>query len=205
MHRPDTLPARTLAALIALVAAASLILQFLHMTGAEGQSAIAAIWEMARFLTILTTVLVAITFAKIALGRSNPDARWLAALTLAMGLVAVAYHLLLSGINEPQGLEIPADIGFHSLGPGLVALWWLVFAPKSRLVLTDLPIFLIWPAIYVSYALTRGGIDGVFPYPFLDPLAIGWNRVLWTVAQFTLAIAIVGAAMVLLGRALDRR
>lgn len=196
--------ARLLAAIIVLVAVASLILQFVVVRAEYGYSVPHSVWVMARYLTILTTVLVAGTFAAIATAWRPVGARWLAALTLATLLVAVGFHTLLRGVNPIEGLEVWSDFGFHTAGPALVAFYWLSFTPRGQLRLGDLPLFLTWPGIYVSYALTRGGLDGRFPYPFLDPSAIGWSPVLWTVGTFGIGIVVAGTLMVVLDRVIER-
>ena len=204
MGRQPSTSARGMAALITLVALASLVMQYLAVRQEFGYDPMHSIWVMGRYLTILTTVLVAASFGAIATGLREVGPRWLAALTLAILLVAIGFHTLLRGLNELSGFELWSDLGFHTIGPALVALYWLIFAPRGRLSLADLPLFFAWPALYVSYALTRGGLDGRFPYPFLDPLAIGWTPVLWTVASFGAGIAVAGVAMVALDRVLDQ-
>ncbi|MEM9320383.1 MAG: Pr6Pr family membrane protein [Pseudomonadota bacterium] len=195
--------AQALAAVIVTIAIASLVAQFFVVRAEYGYGPGRTIWVMARFLTLLTTALIAITFTALLIGQPV-GGRWLAALTLADLLVAAGFHLLLRGINEVTGLEVWSDLGYHTLIPILMTLYWLVFAPKSDLVLTDVPFFLVWPGIYLSYALTRGGLDGIFPYPFLDPSAIGWTPVFRTIGVFTLGLLVAGSAMVLLGRLIDR-
>jgi amino acid transporter len=38
-------------------------------------------------------------------------------------------------------------------------------------------VWLFWPLAYVIYAIGRGAATGVYPYPFIDPLQIGWDGV----------------------------
>lgn len=191
--------------MIALVAVVSLVLQYVAVRADYGYSPLHTMWVMARYLTILTTVLVGGTFIALATGQKPVGPRWLAALTLAILLVAIGFHLLLRGINPMEGLERWSDLGFHTIGPALVALYWLIFAPRQQLRLGDVPLFLIWPAIYVAYALTRGSLDGTFPYPFLDPAATGWPPVLRTVAAFGVGICLAGLLMVAIDRIVARR
>lgn len=195
---------RALAALIAAITIVSLILQFIVIREEFDYTVPHSMWVMARFLTILTNALAAGTFAILALNLRPVTARWLAGLTLWMLLVAGGYHLLLRATADVAGLEIWSDLGFHTVAPALTLIYWLICVPKGRLTLSDIPFFLSWPVIYVSYALTRGGLDGTFPYPFLDPSAIGWEPVLWTIGRFALGLLVFGSLMVLLDRLLDR-
>jgi len=203
-NQPPSTAARSFAGAIAFIAGASLVLEYLAVRWTFGYDALHVVWVMARYLTILTTALVAATFGLIASSMAHVGTRWLTALTLASLLVAAGFHTLLRGINPLEGLEYWSDIGFHSLGPALVALYWLLFARRGQLNWTDVPFFMLWPAIYLSYALTRGGLDGRFPYPFLDPLALGWTPVFWTIGTFALGIAVAGVLLVLLDRVIDR-
>lgn len=204
MNRIVTPKARAMAALITLVALASLALQFVVVRQELGEGVFQTLWVMARYLTILTTALIAASFGAIATGIIAVGARWMAALTLSALLVAVGFHMLLRGIDPLVGLEVWADLGFHTIGPILVAIYWIIFAPKGQLSLTDIPFFMTWPAIYLSYALTRGGIDGHFPYPFLDLSAIGWTPVLWTIGGFAVGILVAGILIVILDRVIER-
>lgn len=196
--------ARILAGVITAVALGALVVQFIAVRAEYGYSVPHSIWVMARYLSILTTGLVAVTFGAIATGLAQVGPRWLGALTLAFLLVAAGFHALLRGVNPVDGLEVWSDLGFHTVGPALVALYWLAFAPRGVLSLFDVPLFLSWPALYVSYALTRGGLDGIFPYPFLDPSAIGWQPVLWTIGIFAVGITAAALAMVILDRVIAR-
>ena len=186
------------------MALASLVLQFLALRAEFGYGVLQSIWVMARYLTILTTVLVAATFGALATGLRPVGPRWLAALTLAILLVAVGFTCSCAGSIRPRGWRSGPISAFTPWGPP----WWRSIGSSLRRAghwsLGDLPLFLTWPAIYVSYALTRGGLDGRFPYPFLDPSAIGWTPVLWTVASFTLGIIVAGAVMIFLDRVLER-
>ncbi|MEM9757561.1 MAG: Pr6Pr family membrane protein, partial [Pseudomonadota bacterium] len=109
----------------------------------------------------------------------------------------IVYHLLLRGLRDLSVMGQIADWGLHTVGPLLLVLWWLRFSPRGALWFTDLPALLAWPALYVAYALTRGGMAGRFPYPFLDPNALGWGTVLINIAE--LAGATVFGALVLIG------
>jgi hypothetical protein len=44
---------------------------------------------------------------------------------------------------------------------------------------------MIWPLVYVCYALGRGQFDGTYPYFFTNPDRIGWIGV----AQWTVILA----------------
>ena len=82
-----------------------------------------------------------------------------------------------------------------------LGVWWLAYAPKSTLSLRSLPAFAIWPAIYAVYALIRGALDGIYPYPFLNPAELGFGQVALNLFGLLLAILATGAVMIGIAKA----
>lgn len=198
-------PARRWALLIALLAAVSVVAQFLHLNALRAEPPAATAWDMARYFTILTNLLVAVTFAVISRPiRDGLPAAWVAALTFAMVMVGGIYHLLLSHLVSFTGLGWWADHGLHTVGPLAILGWWLIHAPKRRLDYADLPIFVLWPAIYAAYALARGAQDGVYPYPFVDLTTLSRVAVAVNFAGLTVVFLLGGVGMISIGRYADR-
>jgi hypothetical protein len=198
-------PARRTALLIALISAVSLGLQFWHLMQTMGQGPLATATDMTRYFTILTHVLVVGTFAIVARPlRDGVSAPWLAALTLSVVMVGLVYHLILSVLISFSGLGWWADHGLHTVGPIAIALWWLIHAPKRRLVFADLPIFVLWPSVYAAYALGRGAKDGVSPYPFIDLPEIGEVAAAVNMALLMVVFLLGGVGMIAIGRYADR-
>lgn len=197
--------ARWTALIIALVAAASVVGLFVYnMQTMRYGDAQATAWAMARFFTVLTNLLVALTFASAALRRGGPRPAWISALTLAMVLVGAVYHALLSGITIYTGIGEWADQGLHTFVPIASLLWWIVFAPKRTLSFRDLPMFIVWPCVYVAYALWRGARDMIYPYPFVDLADLSSVTVLINLAGLLGVLLIGGLIFVLIGRFADR-
>ena len=76
---------------------------------------------MLRYFTVITNLLIAIVFTAIALGRTIAPP-WLAGITMAILLVGIVLHLLLSGMVELSGGAKLADLINHSVTPVLVVL-----------------------------------------------------------------------------------
>lgn len=198
-------PARRWALLIAILAMASVVGQFLHLNAERAEPMAETAWDMARFFTILTNLMVAVTFAVISRPiRDGLPAAWLAALTLAMVMVGGVYHVLLSHLVEFTGLGWWADHGLHTVGPAAILLWWLVHAPKRRLDYLDLPMFILWPVMYAAYVLARGAQDGVYPYPFVDLTTLSRAAVAVNLAGLTVVFLLGGVLMISIGRYADR-
>lgn len=182
--------ARISAATIALVAGGSILLQIaLNLSDGEGLGTM--LWNLARYFTILTNLLTAITFAMIAGGR-RASAGWMLALGAAMAGVGLVYHALLSHLLDQQGWEVVADQGVHTVAPILTVLWFIAFVPSDGLRWRDVGLVVIWPVIYCLYALIRGIMTGAYPYPFIDATTL-------TIAQMALNIAGLTAFFYALG------
>lgn len=178
--------ARMTAALVAMVALVGLAVQFEAVLARQGSVAVTA-WSLLRYFTIVANLLVAATFTGVALGwkrAARPSV--LGGVTLAIVFVGVIYGLLLNGLLELSGGDEFADLVLHKVVPVLVPIWWLTFALKGGLDRRDPWLWALLPLVYFGYGLTRGALDGVYPYPFMDLAKLGWMK--------TLAHAVVMAA-----------
>jgi len=197
-------PARRMAALIAVLALASVLGMFLHLNETRAESYEATALEMARFFTILTMMLVAVTFALTAIRRQGVPQAWLAALTLSVIMVGAVYHAMLSHLVEFTGVGFAADHGLHTFVPVFCLFWWLFYGPKRRLDYADLPVFVLWPSVYVAYALWRGSVDGVYPYPFMDLATLPPLNIATNLVGLFVSLLLGGVVMVSIGRYADR-
>lgn len=187
---------RTLAALTAILAMASLVGQYLDLP--KGGS----LWLMLAFFTVLTNAVLAATSLARALGvRIGP--RWALTLTASILIVAAIYHLILARLWAPQGLAWWADQGLHSAVPLVWTAWWLAFADK-RLRPADVFPSLVWPVLYCLYALVRGSMTGFWPYPFLDGAHLSAAQIAWNILGLTVIFAAVSGLLIRLGQRLSR-
>jgi len=193
--------ARAFAGLIALVAWAGLVVQFGASTAALGSPAAAA-WHLARFFTILTNVALAVAFTGTALGKpacGGPGL--LGGLTLSILLVGAVYSLLLAGTQVLTGGDRYANVVMHYAMPILAPLFWLLYVPKGHLRARDPLIWAAYPLAYLAYVLARGGVDGTYPYFFLDVGKIGWAAAMANAAGISAGFLLAGYLIV----GLDRR
>ena len=202
-NRPSA-QARLAAALIALIALGALILQVPALMRTLNASFAAVLWDMPRYFTNLTNALVALTLAGHASGLYRPGPIWPAALTASAILVGVVYYVRLAPLWDPQGLHFWTDHILHAVVPLAMAAWWLIWAPKQALSLWHLPAFAIWPALYAGYVLVWGAVDGLYPYPFLDPVALGLGTFARNLVSLFAALIATGALMIGLARVLGR-
>lgn len=196
--------ARLTAALIAALAALGVAWQF-HLDGtvADPLPWLARGWNMLRYYTIITNLLVALTMARVALGlRVGPDLA--ATITLSIVMVGVVYRLLLAPPEPKAAPDFYPDFLMHVAVPVLVPLWWAAFAERD-LRLKGLIIWLALPAAYLVYALIRGLASGRYPYFFLDLDKTGPLGVLIYSLGLIAAFAGAGGLLYLFSRILPRR
>lgn len=185
---------RLAAALVALVCWAGLAIQF-SATYASAHSAAVTTWILLRYFTVLTNFAVALCMTWAATG-GRLSARLLGGLTLSILLVGVVYMTLLRGLVHLSGGALLADMLLHKVSPVLMALWWLLFAPRAQLKWPAALWWCAYPLAYFAYALARAHVDGKYPYPFMDVGHIGWVQTLINAGGIALGFMITGLALI---------
>jgi hypothetical protein len=201
---------RIFRALIALAAFSGLGIQlWILLESADFASPLATVWRFLAFFTILTNLMVGIVSAVSAIAPNSASGRLLtgantrAGVALYIGLVGVIYHLLLSGLWDPQGWQKIADLLLHTATPVMMAIAWIFFDAKKDLTLKALPQIIVYPVAYTVYAMIRGAGDGFYPYPFIDVAELGYARVLMNVVGLTAAFLFAGGLLILIGKTLS--
>ncbi|MGB0499526.1 MAG: Pr6Pr family membrane protein [Rubricella sp.] len=187
--------------IIAVIAWAALAWQF-RLNWLETGDAAAAAWDMARYFTVLTNLLVAIVFTRAALTRRKPSAGLSAAVTIYIAVVGGVYHGLLARNLPVSDPEFWSDHGFHTLVPILVVIWWIAKAPKARLAWSRALAWIAYPLGYLVYAMARGMADGVYPYFFIDLPRQGFAMTALWVAALSGLFLCLGLVAIGAGRAL---
>jgi hypothetical protein len=200
---------RGIAATVALAGWAALALQLglsLQLALGNGHGVGYGIMIYLGFFTILSNLLATIAATAAALAPASRAGGWssrpgtLTAITTVMLVVAGAYHLLLRQAWDPQGWQLMADIALHYLMPALVLAWWWQRARGRALEWRAIPAWTAFPLVYLAYALARGELTGLYPYPFIDVARLGYGAVLLNAAGLLLVFCVVAAGLVLLGR-----
>ncbi|MDF0600818.1 Pr6Pr family membrane protein [Psychromarinibacter sp. C21-152] len=193
-------PARFCAAATAVLAFLALAMKYAVAVSETGGTLPDIVWSLARYFTILTNALVLAVFGYMALTGRRIGDRLAAGLVVWIMAVGLVYRLLLAELWEPRGLEYLADLGVHTVVPLAVLGWWLAFAGTARLWWLDPVIWLAWPLAYLAYALARAGVDGIYPYPFLDPGRLSSTQLVWNVARLMEGFAAAGYVLLGLAR-----
>jgi hypothetical protein len=164
-----------------LIGSGGLLLQFyvsLTLRFAQGFDLGSTLIFFFTYYTILTNImLVLIYLSEVA------DWRWLdwwrtpvvrGMMAGAIALVGIFNHLLLAQLQDLTGLRWLADFILHYITPTWFVLWWLLFQPKQRLKLGDIPLMLLPTLVWLGWAMARGAVVNEYPYrgqriPLPDP------------------------------------
>ncbi|TPJ77098.1 Pr6Pr family membrane protein [Mesorhizobium sp. B2-6-2] len=155
----------------------ALVLQFaitIPASMAAGRGLLGSIVFYFSFFTILTNIAAVMVHASLL---SPAGYAWFPAfagprtrtgVAVAMTLVFIVYATILARLWQPQGLFLLCDVLLHYVTPVLFVLWWLVAGADGRRQWSDIPWWMIYPVVYLAYALMRASFAGEVPYPFLD-------------------------------------
>lgn len=154
------------------------------------------------YFTILSNLAVALSlsipliFPDSALGKffSKPASQ--TAMALYIFIVGLVYSIALRHVWEPKGLQKVADILLHDVIPILYLFFWFLFVPKKTLKWYNAFSWLIFPFLYLLYALLRGATTSWFSYYFLNFKEYGWGKV--TINIILVLFAFLAAAMLLI-------
>lgn len=172
---------RPLAAMLALLAWSTLLLQYLLLMRLALHDV--GPWlgtvRFFSYFTILSNLLVALTTtvawfgSPSMIGRALASARMRGGVALCIGITGAVYCLLLASTWAPQGLQWWVDASLHYAVPLLYVVWWIVCVPHGQLAWSDALRWLVFPVAYLAWTLLRGAWLHEYPYPFIDVGALG--------------------------------
>lgn len=199
------MPSRYYIVLIALLAWAGSGLQLyilLANTPANGLTPLQAVGRFFLFFTILSNLLVAISCTIQFLKPQSVAAIFFAksgtqtAICLYIVVVGLIYNIILRALWKPEGLQLIADNLLHIIVPAAFFSFWLLQVKSEGLNWKQIPRWLIYPAVYLCYALLRGNLEGVYPYPFINPQLNGWQQVGINSVGMLLLFVLLGAVLI---------
>jgi hypothetical protein len=178
----------------------------LHSTMLNGKGVAGGIVSYLGYFTILTNLLVCAALTMPLVAPASPAGGFFSRSAVTAGVatsivfVSIAYHLLLRNAWNPQGLQLVADVLLHYIMPALYLIYWWFNFPKGALRWTHPLYWSLYPTVYLIYALIRGRIIDSYPYRFIDPLAIGYERTMINAAGLLVVFIVLGLILVALGR-----
>jgi hypothetical protein len=206
-NRAQAAPARAVtgfAALLAIMGWAAILTQMVlsvSKAAADGRGVASGLVNYFSYFTILTNLLVAVALTTRVVAPDSRGGRFFArpAVLTAIGayiaVVGLAYHLLLSHLYNPTGLPWLTDLVFHYLMPALYLVYWWIAVPHGQVRWADLPAWTWYPLGYFAYMLARGAVTGVYPYPFVDPTALGYPRTVANGIGMLGGLFVIGAVL----------
>ena len=186
----------------------TLILQYgIMLQGADSfETFISKTITFLSYMTILTNILVALVYIVPLVMPATKPGKFLSnpfvqtATLVYIIVVCIGYHILLSKIWSPQGLQKAADISLHYLVPVFYIFFWLFFVQKGTLKYTFAFTWLLYPAAYLIYAIIRGSITGIYAYYFLDLQKNELQHVITIITALLSAYIIVGLVAIFIYR-----
>ncbi len=188
------------AACVALLAWAALAVQLWLTAGvvlAQGRGFIMGLIVYFGFFTVLTNLLAALVMTGHAAGPRFAAYRRVASPVVmttaaaAITIVGAVYFLILRHLWKPEGAQFWADVALHYVVPVLVVVFWGWTVPARALGWKDAPWLFAYPLVYLVYVFARGEIIHLYPYAFIDVLAIGYRTALLNAVGIMLAYALV--------------
>ena len=196
--------ARIFALIGAVIAWFAVVVQFYLIMKNNPAPALERVLRFFGYFTVDTNILVALAFTFIALrsnsvlGKFFTKASTITAITVYIIIVGVTYNIILRSTWNPQGLQKLVDELLHSVTPVLFVLFWILSVPTEGLKWKHAVLWLIYPTIYMAYAIIFGAITKFYPYPFVDVNELGYTKALINaggilVILLLLSFALIGA------------
>lgn len=201
-------------AIIAMTAWLALILQLyilVNNTPDNGMTPGQAIGRFLIFFTVLTNLLIAISMTVLLFAPTSKAGHFfskssvIAAIALYIFIVGLIYNIILRSLWHPTGLQKIADELLHVAVPIFYLIYWVLFGNKSKLKWVYAFYWLIYPAVYLVYAMLRGNAEGFYPYPFLDLNTLATTKVFINCAGMLAVFIITGLIFIWIGRMMNDR
>ena len=131
------------------------------------------------YFTNLSNILISAVFIATAVrllgARSAPTPRDTAmrgAAVVYIAFVGLVFNTLLRDADLSD-INPVVNVILHFVLPIAGVVDWLIWPPKNRLPFSVVWWWMIFPAAYAVFSIVRGAIDGIYPYPFFNPAAVG--------------------------------
>ena len=191
-----------------------LILQFCISMQAylhDGLSLTSALVQFFSYFTIQVNILVGLSLIGLLLKPQN----WLnsffsrgyvfTGIVFYIIIVGLIYNTILRGIWRPIGLFRLADELLHLVNPLLFVAYWLICIPQQKLKWAQALNWLWYPFIYVIYALIRGALTNLYPYPFIDAGKFGYNKIMINSVVLLVVFLLLGLLLIFITRKLSSK
>lgn len=114
------------------------------------------------------------------------------AFCLYITVTCIVFALFIAPSYEPEGIVIPANLLLHFIIPAAFVLDWILTERPGRLRLRHIFIWLIYPLVYLVWALIFARVTDLYVYPFIDLSELGFPRFLLNVIGLAAFFAFLG-------------
>ncbi|MHC8355617.1 Pr6Pr family membrane protein [Pseudomonas sp. LB3P81] len=172
-----------------------------------GASLLGGLMSFFSYFTVLTNTLVATVLTCELTSRESAARRWFlqpwvsSGIAVSIVVVGLGYNVLLRHLWHPEGWQWLADELMHVVMPLLFLAWWWLCVPKGTLRLRHIALWVIYPLVYFAYALLRGHLLAVYPYPFIGVDKLGYPQVFVNAGGLLVGFVIISLLVI----GLDRR
>jgi hypothetical protein len=159
------------------------------------------------YFTVLSNTLVATVLTCEMTSRESAARRWFlqpsvsSGIAVSIAVVALGYNLLLRHLWHPEGWQWLADELLHVVMPLLFLGYWWCCVGKGTLRWGHIALWVIYPLVYFAYALLRGHVLAVYPYPFIDVDKLGYPQVFLNAGGLLAGFVVIALIVI----SLDRR
>ena len=115
-------------------------------------------------------------------------------------MVGIVYNTILRFIWDSQELAMIVDEILHSIMPVFFILFWVIFTPTSDLRWKNAFSWLIYPLVYMFYAIIHGAITKFYPYMFVDVTRHGYSKTLSNAGLFLFAFFSLSLILIATGK-----
>lgn len=197
---------RSFVVIIFLAGWFALVCQFILMMENRVESVPETIVRYFSFFTILTNLIVVIYFTRLLFRKNNGSSvmpnrnNQLTAITVYILVVCLVYQVVLRSLWHPEGLQKWVDELLHTLIPAAVLIFWLLYQNFDQLKWKSIFSWLIYPLVYLLFALIRGKLYGFYPYPFIDVEQLGIQKVMINSTFLLLFFVLISAFLIGCGK-----
>jgi hypothetical protein len=200
--------------LLALIVWFGLVLQFYISTEkylSEGRTLGGAIVQLLSYFTIQNNFLVALSLTLIWLlptsswGKFFSKTSTLTAIAFYITIVFLVYQIILRRQHTMHGLFALANEILHTVSPILFVLFWLIFVLKGNIPWIKALTWLIYPLLYLVYALVRGAFTGYYPYSFIDGNVLSYLQITINSVGLLLVFLLMGSLFIFIDRSLKKQ
>jgi hypothetical protein len=190
----------------AIISWFAILLQLYLIIENRALSIPATIIQFFSYFTILTNIIVAVYYTALLIKKRTQQEGWftnsktVTAIAVYIVIVGIVYNLVLRPLWEPQGWQLIADELLHTIIPLLFLLYWFLFVKQRNLEWKDAFLWLLYPFLYLVFVLLRGAVTRLYPYPFIDEPALGYNRVFLNCGVLFIVFFLLSLLFIAIGR-----